>query len=100
MTRLQRLLSVLWLALALVAGQQAAALHALAHAGEQISQKQDSKPPSTDCDQCSAFASLSGAVTASIPAVPLLAGAIAALFIDRGHAPTASWLAFHRRSPP
>lgn len=100
MKHLHRLSVALWLSLALLVGQQAAALHALSHATDQVTHKQDSKPLSSSCDQCSAFSQLSGAVTASVPSVALIAGAVAILHVARSHGPTVSWLAFRSRAPP
>jgi hypothetical protein len=57
----------LWLALALVAGQQLALLHDLGHAAEKVAQKQDSKPASK-CDQHFASAQFVGAAT--VPYTP------------------------------
>ena len=69
MTPLRRLGIAFWLALALLFGQQAAALHDLGHAVNQIEHK-GSVPAGSTCDQCFACAQLSGAVAATPPAVP------------------------------
>ena len=97
----RRLVSVLWLALALLVGQQAAALHDLGHATGQLSHKQDSRPGSSTCDECFACAQLAGAVGATPPALHVL---------DASHAPAqcalprgveaAPRLAFRSRAPP
>lgn len=100
MNRLRRLLFSLWMALALCVGQQALALHDLAHAANP-QHKQDSTPGKSTCDKCFACAQLSGAVGASIPEVPLVA--------ESPHHPldcevaavhAASRLAFRSRAPP
>ncbi|MGZ5035196.1 MAG: hypothetical protein ACXWG1_18575 [Usitatibacter sp.] len=101
MTPIRRIASVLWLALALLVGQQAAALHDLGHATEKLSHKQDSKPASTTCDQCFACAELSGAIGATLPSLPCVEGAPvqAAVSLDAG-VDTAPRLAFRSRAPP
>ena len=57
---------VLWLALALVAGQQLVLLHDLGHAAESLAQKQDSKPNPAKCDQHYATSQLTGAAPAGL----------------------------------
>jgi hypothetical protein len=101
MKPIRRLATVLWLALALLVGQQAAALHDLGHATEKLSQKHDSKPGSSTCDQCFACAELSGAVGTTLPTLPALDAAHAqcARPIEQGVA-VAPRLAFHSRAPP
>jgi|SRR5450432_461982 hypothetical protein len=101
MKPIRRLATVLWLALALLVGQQAAALHDLGHATEKLSQKHDSKPGSTTCDQCFACAELSGAAGTTLPQLPLSDADHAqwARPLDRGVA-VAPRLAFHSRAPP
>ena len=69
MKTFRRLALAVGFAAVLLFGQQAAALHDLAHAKEQLSQK-DGKPASTTCDQCFACAELSGAVGATPPRLP------------------------------
>jgi hypothetical protein len=100
MGHFRRLALALWLAAALLAGQQAAALHDLAHAKEQLSQK-DAKSGWTTCDQCFACAELSGAVGATPPVLP--AGCASAAQFDvslaRGVA-AAPLLAFRSQAPP
>jgi len=73
MTPLRRLGFAFWLALALLFGQQAAALHDLGHAVNQIEHK-GSVPPGSTCDQCFACAQLAGAATTTPPVLPLVAG--------------------------
>lgn len=72
MHRLRRLGFALWIALALLVGQQAAALHDLGHATSQLSEK-GGKPASPVCDQCFLGAQLAGAVGATPPALLLAA---------------------------
>ena len=98
MSRLRRIFFALWMALAVMAGQQAVALHDLAHlAGH----KQDSTPGKSTCDKCFACAELSSAVGASIPAVVVPAAAPQAVaFHPRAAVCAAPRLAFRSRAPP
>ena len=100
MSRLRRIFFTLWMALALCVGQQALALHDLAHATNPA-HKQDSTPGKTTCDKCFACAQLSGAVGASIPEVPLV-GAAPHLSLDPADVAifSAPRLAFRSRAPP
>lgn len=95
----RRLGFALWLALALVAGQQLALLHDLGHAAEQLSQKQDPKPAPTKCDQHYATSQLVGAAPAGF-AVPLAdCDSVALDHTDSAaHAPHFS--AYLSRAPP
>lgn len=68
MHRLRRLGFALWIALALLVGQQAAALHDLGHATSELSEK-GGKPASATCDQCFLCAQLAGAVGATPPGI-------------------------------
>lgn len=101
MKPIRRLASILWLALALLVGQQAAALHDLGHATGQLSHKQDSKTPPASCDQCFACAELSGAVGATIPSLPVVVACTprAADPLTPGVASPAR-LAYRSRAPP
>jgi hypothetical protein len=67
MTRLRRALFAFLMAFAVVLGQQAVAMHDLAHA----TGHKESAPGKTTCDKCFACAELSSAVGASVPAVAL-----------------------------
>ncbi len=101
MRSIRRLASILWLALALLVGQQAAALHDLGHATGQLSHKQDSKTSPASCDQCFACAELSGAVGVTVPVLPVVAACTprAADPLTRGVASPAR-LAYRARAPP
>lgn len=101
MKPIRRLASILWLALALLVGQQAAALHDLGHATGQLSHKQDSKAPSSTCGQCFACAELSGAVGVTVPVLPSVAACTprAADPVSSGVASPAR-LAYRSRAPP
>ena len=100
LNRVRRIFLALWMALALVVGQHALALHDLAHATDPI-HKQDSTPGKNTCDKCFACAQLSGAVGASIPEVPLVE-AQPHLSLDPSYRAIAGAprLAFRSRAPP
>ena len=98
MTRVRRIFFALWMALAVVVGQQAVALHDLAHVA---GHKQDSTPGKSTCDKCFACAELSSAVGASIP--PVAVPDAAPVLLDstsRAAAGAAPRLAFRSRAPP
>jgi hypothetical protein len=100
MKALRRLGFALWLALALVAGQQAAALHALGHASENLSHKQDSKPAPSKCSEHFACSQLVGGAAATTPSVPLVSCDLPVFaFLEQGtqSPPT---LAYRTRAPP
>jgi hypothetical protein len=69
MKALRRIGFAFWLALALLVGQQAAALHDLGHAIGQLEHK-GSTPSSNTCDECFACAQLGAAVGIDPPAIP------------------------------
>ena len=98
---MRRFLSAFWLALALLIGQQAAALHALGHATEQLQQKKDSAPAPSSCDLCIAYAQFSGAAGSKVAALPVVAAAaVAPLDFVVAGSPAAARLAFRSRAPP
>lgn len=100
MIRIHRLLAAFWLALALVAGQHAAALHMLGHVFEQAPHQKDSKPAPLACDECPLLSSLSGAAAATVPEIPRLEGhAVHAGSRIAGIA-RAPRVPFHSRAPP
>ena len=96
----RRLLVFFALAFALLAGQHASSLHSLAHAAEQVRQKQDSKPATPSCEQCSLFSQLAGAVTAAVPDVPLHAGGECPFTFSERCGGGATRLAYRSRAPP
>ena len=101
MRSIRRLASILWLALALLVGQQAAALHDLGHATGQLSHKQDSKTAPASCDQCFACAELSGAVGATVPVLPVVASCTPrAADPLTSSAASPARLAYRSRAPP
>jgi len=89
----------LWLALALVAGQQLVALHALGHASEKLSQT-DPKPLPAKCGECLAFAQLSAGAASTIADVALVEGNVlpATPLVRDGEA--SAVLAYRSRAPP
>ena len=99
MRRFRKLGFALWLALALLVGQQAAALHELGHAAARIADE-GTPPASTPCDKHFLFAQSLGPAGsfASVPPVP--ADAIVAAPASQQHAPAATRLAFRSRAPP
>ena len=100
MKALRRLGFALWLAFALVAGQHAAALHALGHASDTLSHKQDSKPAPAKCGECFACAQLAGGAAATAPSVPPVSCDVPVFaFLERG-APSSIALAYRSRAPP
>ena len=101
MKPIRRLASILWLALALLVGQQAAALHDLGHATGKLTHKQDSNKAPVSCDQCFACAELSGAVGVTVPELPVVAACPprAAETLSPGAAFPAR-LAYRSQAPP
>jgi hypothetical protein len=89
------------LALALLLGQQHAALHWLSHAVEATQAKASKAAPLEHCDECLALAGLGAAATSAAPALPAF---------DAQHALTPQHpavsasvqlrLGFHSRAPP
>lgn len=100
MKALRHLGLVLWLALSLVAGQRAVALHDLAHATDAIGADEQGVP-AQPCEQHAACAQLSGAVAAHPFVVSLVAATppLAALPRSRDAA-AAPRLSFRSRAPP
>ena len=99
MSRFRRLGLALWLALALLVGQQAAALHELGHAVAQFSDE-GAPPSSAPCDKHFLFAQSFGPAGAceSVPAVS--ADAVAATPPAQQYAPATTRFAFRSRAPP
>lgn len=100
MKALRHLGLVLWLALSLVAGQRAVALHDLGHATDAIGADEDGGP-AQPCAEHSACAQLSGALpspeftpsfTAAMPPRAALPAALDAALAPR--------LSFRSRAPP
>jgi hypothetical protein len=95
-----RLVRALLFAATLLAGQQVAALHDLAHAKEQLSQK-DAKPGSSMCGQCAACAQLAGGAAATAPELPPNDATHVQFAVSLAQdAACAPLLAFRSRAPP
>lgn len=89
------------LGLALVAGQQAAAMHDLAHAQERFGQQKDSIPAPHSCDKCFVCSGLVGGAAMSLPPMPCSAARDAAPVLrDHRDAFLARRFAFLSRAPP
>jgi hypothetical protein len=96
--RLRRIFFALWMALAVVIGQQAVAMHDLAHA---FGHKQESTPGKSTCDKCFACAELSSAVGCDVPAVPWIEAADATpCTVLTLAAPSPQRFAYHSQAPP
>jgi hypothetical protein len=98
MIRVRRLASAFWLALALLLGQQAAALHALGHATERLHQH-EAPAPST-CDQCGAFTQFAGAAPAFVAAIAIVAGLDLVVSAAFTPAPSRTVVTSRSRAPP
>lgn len=101
MSRVRAFLTVLWVAIALAVGQQAAALHDLEHLTERLASRKDSAPAPKPCDKHFLCAQLSSAAGATMPVLPVLAldeASVPALLSTS--APTPTRFAFRSRAPP
>ena len=99
MKALRRLGFALWLALALVAGQQLAVLHALGHASETLSQK-DPKQPPAKCGECFACSQLSAGAATTVPDVPVVQCGIEATAVVAEGVHVAPSVPYLSRAPP
>ena len=100
MKQFRKLGFALWLALALLVGQQAAALHELGHATAEFAKDKGSPSGSTKCDKHFLFAQFSGAVDTTCPLLEMSSGEVAAALVHQAFAPAAARLAFRSRAPP
>lgn len=100
MNALRRLGFALGLAIALVAGQHAAALHDLAHVTGKVSHKQDSKTSPAKCGECFACAQLAGGAAPAVATLPpgSCDAPVFAIPAQGTAAPVA--LAYRSRAPP
>ena len=90
----------LWLALALLVGQQAAALHDLGHAAAKLAQEKSAPAGTSTCDKHFLYAQFAGSVGAS-KSVPVVACAgIAPASLVQEFPPAQARLAFRSRAPP
>ena len=90
----------LWLALALLVGQQAAALHQLAHATAEFKQDKGSPSAAWKCDKHFLFAQCSAAPGPHNAVPPVSAGEVVAALVHQAFAPTPARFAFQSRAPP
>ena len=89
------------LALALLFGQQQAALHWLSHAIEATQAKASSSPPQEHCDECLALAGLGAGAASATPALPASFAQHALVALrPAGLAPVELRLGFQSRAPP
>lgn len=100
MKALRRFGFALWLAIALLAGQHAAALHDLAHVSDKATHKQDSKTSAAKCGECFACAQLAGGAAGTFATVPPVScDAPIVAFLEQGAAAT-PLLGYFSRAPP
>ena len=89
------------LALALLFGQQHAALHWLSHAIEATHAKAGTPAPDEHCDECLALAGLGAAAASAAPSLPVPIAQHALRSLPAAAiAPVALRLGFHSRAPP
>jgi hypothetical protein len=100
MRSLRHLGFALWLALAVVVGQQAAALHSLAHANESLSHKKG-VPAQSQCETCSQLAGFAGAMGAHCAATSVVDASPPRALLPRERlADLSTRLAYLSRAPP
>ena len=97
---LRRFGFALWLAIALVAGQHAAALHDLAHVSGKLSDKQDSNTSPAKCGECFACAQLMGGAAPTVATLPLVSCDVAVFALPGHGVPASVALAYRSRAPP
>ena len=101
MKPVRRLGFAIWLALALLVGEQGGLLHELGHGLQRIqTPTQHHYPGSDTCDKCFAFSQLSGPAPGAIAAVALLPAAIVASTFVAILAPSRTVVASRSRAPP
>lgn len=100
MKRFRKLGFALWLVLALLVGQQAAALHELGHATAEFAQDKGTPSKSAKCDKHFLFAQFSGAVGEVVTPLAVSAGDAVAALVHQAFAPAVTHLAFRSRAPP
>ena len=89
------------LALALLFGQQHAALHWLSHAIEATQAKASQSAPSEHCDECLALAGLGAGAPSATPLLPAsFAQPALVAWRPAGPASVELRLGFHSRAPP
>jgi hypothetical protein len=101
MSRLRKIFPALWLALALLLGQQAAQLHDLGHAIQRIqTDSQDQHPGSDTCDKCSLYAPFGGAAATFVATLDLQAAAFVSSFSAFLPAQSRTVVTSRSRAPP
>jgi hypothetical protein len=95
-----RFLAALWIALALLLGQQAAALHDLAHATEQLGGPLKAPAGKHTCDQCFLSAQLSGAVGTHVAIPPVVMATVVAAAFSFLPALSRTVVSSRSRAPP
>ena len=89
------------LALALLFGQQQAALHWLSHAIEATQARASQSAPADHCDECLALAGLGAGAPSATPVLPASFAQHALVAVRlASHAPVELWLGFQSRAPP
>ena len=98
----RRLVFAFLLALALVAWQHAAQLHDLGHALNRVQggSQQDPHPGSDTCDKCSLYAPFTGAASAYVAVIAVVAAMIVAALFSFLPAPSRTVVAARSRAPP
>ncbi|HET9652626.1 MAG TPA: hypothetical protein VFP36_10560 [Usitatibacter sp.] len=99
MRKLRRFHLAVFLAVALALGQYAAALHALGHATEQLSQKPGT-PAKIGCDQCFACSQLSGGAPSAPVVLPAQAAESPEIAVEIACSPGLTRVVFLSRGPP
>lgn len=99
MRGLRRLSFAFLIAVALALGQYAAALHALGHATEQLSQKPGT-PAKIACDQCFTCSQLSGGAPSTPPVLPAQRAESHGTVLDTACGPSITRVVFLSRGPP
>ena len=101
MKAFRRVAPALFLAIALLLGQQAAQLHDLSHAIQGVEKgSQEQYPGSDSCEKCSLYAPFSGAAAAFIVAVIVLTAAIVAALASFLPALSRTVVTSRSRAPP
>jgi hypothetical protein len=101
MNRIRGILPALWLAVALVLGQQAAQLHELGHAILRLQADSGDQHPSPDtCEKCSLYASFSSAAATFVATLELPPAAINTSFAAFLPAQSRTVVSSRSRAPP
>jgi hypothetical protein len=97
---MRRPIIAVWLALFLLVGQQAAVLHGLAHATDQLAPHKQ-LPAKSDCDLCLEIAPFCGAIGPTVPIIDAVAAEPPrAIFVSEHFAPSTAPVYFLSQGPP